>query len=175
MNKLITLFLIVGLTGCSLLMPKKAEAVTNINGNVESRCTVNTDTVGYYGNPNAYTLTTLPASAGQVPIVRVDTSLANAYKAQISYPTSFSSSPSLGDTVVWTGAVAVAQASSTDMSGYQAASTTADGGAMRIYDLTLAGTTWFNVTSVATYGGGSQKAFPGGSYSAVVVAECIAQ
>ena len=38
-----------------------------------------------------------------------------------------------------------------------------------------AGTTWFNVTSVATYGGGSQKAFPGGSYSAVVVAECIAQ
>ena len=58
MNKLITLFLIVGLTGCSLLMPKKAEAVTNINGNVEW-CTVNTDTVGYYGNPNAYTLTTL--------------------------------------------------------------------------------------------------------------------
>ena len=46
---------------------------------------------------------------------------------------------------------------------------------MRTYNLTLAGTTWFNVTSVATYGGGSQKAFPGGSYSAVVVAECIAQ
>ena len=175
MNKLITLFLIVGLTGCSLLMPKKAEAVTNINGNVESRCTVNTDTTGYYGNPNAYTLTTLPASAGKVPIVRVDTSLANAYKAQISYPTSFSSSPSLGDTVVWTGAVAVAQASSTDMSGYQAASTTADGGAMRIYELVHAGATWFSVSSVATYGGGQQKAFPGGSYSAVVTAECIAQ
>ena len=175
MNKLITLFLIVGLTGCSLLMPKKAEAVTNINGNVESRCTVNTDTVGYYGNPNAYTLTTLPASNGQVPIVRVDTSLANAYKAQISYPTSFSSSPSLGDTVVWTGAVAVDQTSSSDMSGYQAASTLSDGGAMRTYALAHAGTTWFSVTSVATYGGGQQKAFPGGSYSAVVVAECIAQ
>ena len=175
MNKLITLFLIVGLTGCSLLMPKKAEAVTNINGNVESRCTVNTDTVGYYGNPNAYTLTTLPASDGQVPVIRVDTSLANAYKAQISYPTSFSSSPSLGDSVTWTGTVAYASGSVSDMSGYQAASTTADGGAMRIYNLTLAGTTWFNVTSVATYGGGSQKAFPGGSYSAVVVAECIAQ
>jgi len=175
MNKLITLFLIAGLTGCSLLMPKKAEAVTNINGNVESRCTVNTDTVGYYGNPNAYTLTTLPASNGQVPIVRVDTSLANAYKAQISYPTSFSSSPSLGDTVVWTGAVAVDQTSSSDMSGYQAASTLSDGGAMRTYALAHAGTTWFSVTSVATYGGGQQKAFPGGSYSAVVTAECIAQ
>jgi len=175
MNKLITLFLIVGLTGCSLFMPKKAEAGTNINGNVESRCTVNTDTAGYYGNPNAYTLTTLPASAGQVPIVRIDTSLADAYKAQISYPTSFSSSPSLGDTTVWTGAVAVEQTSSTDMSGYQAASTTADGGAMRIYPLSIAGATWFSVSSVATYGGGQQKAFPGGSYTAVVVAECIAQ
>jgi hypothetical protein len=174
MNKLITLFLVVGLTGCSLFA-KKVEANTNINGNVESRCTVNTDTVGYYGNPNAYTLTTLPASNGQVPIGRVDTSLANAYKAQISYPTSFSSSPSLGDTVVWTGEVAVDQTSSSDMSGYQAASTVSNGGAMRTYALAHAGTTWFSVTSVATYGGGQQKAFPGGSYTAVVVAECIAQ
>ena len=174
MNKLITLFLIAGLAGCSLFA-SKVEAGTNINGNVESRCTVNTDTAGYYGNPNAYTLTTLPASNGQVPIVRIDTSLADAYKAQISYPTSFSSSPSLGDTVVWTGAVAVEQTSSTDMSGYQAASTTADGGAMRIYPLSIAGAAWFSVSSVATYGGGQQKAFPGGSYTAVVVAECIAQ
>ena len=174
MNKLFTIALVLGLTGCSLFT-SKVEANTNITGTVESRCTVNTDTAGYYGNPNAYTLTTLPASAGQVPIVRVDTSLANAYKAQISYPTSFSSSPSLGDTVVWTGAVAVEQTSSTDMSGYQAASTTADGGAMRIYELVHAGATWFSVSSVATYGGGQQKAFPGGSYSAVVTAECIAQ
>jgi hypothetical protein len=175
MKKLLITSLVLALAGCSLLMPKKVEANTNINGNVESRCTVNTDTVGYYGNPNAYTLTTLPASAGQVPIVRVDSSLANAYKAQISYPTSFSSSPSLSDTVVWTGEVTVAQTSSTDMSGYQAASTTADGGAMRIYPLTIAGTTWFSVSSQATYGGGQQKAFPGGSYTAVVVAECVAQ
>jgi hypothetical protein len=146
MRKLaLLLSLILGVTS--------AYAGTNINGNVESRCTVNTDTAGYYGNPNAYTLTTLPASAGQVPLVRIDTSLANAYKAQISYPTSFSSSPSLGDTVVWTGTVAVDQTSSSDMSGYQAASTTANGGAMRIYPLTIAG----------------------GSYTAVVVAECIAQ
>ena len=167
MNKLITIALMMGLTS--------AYAGTNINGTVESRCTVNTDTSGYYGNPNAYTLTTLPASAGQVPIIRIDTSLANAYKAQISYPTSFSSSPSLGDTTVWTGGVTVEQTSSTDMSGYQAASTTADGGAMRIYPLSIAGATWFSVASVATYGGGQQKAFPGGSYTAVVVAECVAQ
>ena len=167
MNKLITIALMMSLTS--------AYAGTNINGNVESRCTVNTDTAGYYGNPNAYTLTTLPASAGQVPIIRIDTSLANAYKAQISYPTSFSSSPSLGDTTVWTGGVTVEQTSSTDMSGYQAASTTADGGAMRIYPLSIAGATWFSVASVATYGGGQQKAFPGGSYTAVVIAECVAQ
>ena len=162
MNKLFTIALVLGLTGCSLFT-SKVEANTNITGTVESRCTVNTDTTGYYGNP------------GQVPIVRIDTSLANAYKAQISYPTSFSSSPSLGDTTVWTGAVGVDQTSSSDMSGYQAASTTANGGAMRIYPLTIAGATWFSIASVATYGGGQQKPFPGGSYTAVVIAECVAQ
>ncbi len=145
----------------------------DITGTVQSRCIVNTDTQGVYGNPNAYTLTTLPASAGQVPIVRIDASLANAYNAQISYPTSFSTSPSLSDTTAWEGAVGVEQTSSADMSGYQAASTTT--GAMRIYPLSIAGTTWFSVASTATYGGGQQKPFPGGSYKAVILAECIAQ
>ena len=145
----------------------------DITGTVQSRCIVNTDTPGVYGNPNAYTLTTLPASAGQVPIVRIDSSLANAYNAQISYPTSFSTSPSLSDTTAWEGAVGVEQTSSADMSGYQAASTTT--GAMRIYPLSIAGTTWFSVASTATYGGGQQKPFPGGSYKAVILAECIAQ
>jgi hypothetical protein len=162
---LITLSLILGVTS--------VYAGTNINGSVQSRCTVDTDTPGAYGNPNAYTLTTLPASAGQVPIVRFDVSLANAYFAQVSYPTSFSSSPSLSDSTTWTGAVTVAQTSSSDMNGYQAASTTT--GAMRQYALTVAGTTWFQATSVATYGGGQNKAFPGGAYTAVVVAECVAQ
>ena len=169
---LITLGLVFGLTACSLITDT-AEAGTNIDGSVQSRCTVDTDTPGAYGNPNAYTLTTVPASAGQVPIVRFDVSLANAYFAQISYPTSFSSSPSLSDSTTWTGAVTVAQTSSSDMSGYQAASTTT--GAMRQYALTVAGTTWFASTSVATYGGGQNKAFPGGSYTAIVVAQCIAQ
>ena len=163
---LLTIGLILGITS--------AYAGTNIDGSVQSRCTVETDTPGTYGNPNAYTLTTLPASSGQVPIVRFDVSLANAYFAQISYPTSFSSSPSLSDSTTWTGAVTVVQTSTSDMSGYQAASTTPTA-SMRQYALTVAGTTWFASTSVATYGGGQNKAFPGGSYTAVVVAECIAQ
>jgi hypothetical protein len=173
MKKLLTtLGLVFGLTACSLITDT-AQAVTNIEGSVQSRCTVDTDTPGAYGNPNAYTLTTLPASAGQVPIVRFDVSLADAYFAQVSYPTSFSSSPSLSDSVTWTGAVTVAQTSVSGMSGYQAASTST--GAMRQYALTHAGTTWISATSVATYGGGQNKAFPGGTYTAVVVAECVAQ
>jgi hypothetical protein len=164
---LLTISLIFGITAASY-------AGTNIDGSVESRCTVDTDTPGTYGNPNAYTLTTLPASSGQVPIVRFDVSLANAYFAQISYPTSFSTSPSLGDSTTWTGAVAVVQTSSSDMNGYQAASTTPST-SMRQYALTIAGTTWFSASSVATYGGGQNKAFPGGSYTAIVVAQCIAQ
>ena len=163
---LITLILIFGAT------PILAENI-DVTGTVQSRCTINTDTAGYYGNPNAYTLTTLPASAGQEPIVRFDVTLANAYFAQVSYPTAFTESPSLPDTVAWTGAVTVVQTSTSDMSGYQAASTTS--GSMRQYALTIAGTTWFKSTSVVTYGGGQNKAFPSGSYKAVVLAQCIAQ
>lgn len=173
MKKLITLFLAIGLTGCALFMPKEAAANTNITGNVESRCEVVTDIPGYYGNPNAYTLTTLPASNGQVPKIRITNSLANAYKAIVSFPTSFSSSPSLSNTVSFTGAVAIASASSSDMSGYQAASTVTNNGAMRTYSLTHAGTIYVTVSSEATYGG--NKAFPGGQYVAVAEASCVAQ
>ena len=173
MKKLITLFLAMGLTGCALLIPKEAAANTNITGTVESRCEVVTDIPGYYGNPNAYTLTTLPASNGQVPQIRITNSLANAYKAIVSFPTSFSSSPSLSNTVSFTGAVAIASASSSDMSGYQAASTVTNNGAMRTYSLTHAGTIYVTVSSEATYGG--NKAFPGGQYVAVAEASCVAQ
>ena len=41
------------------------------------------------------------------------------------------------------------------------------------FDLTLAGSAWFSVDSEADYG--YDKAFPAGSYSAMVTAECIAQ
>ena len=166
MKKLLIIGLILG------AISVQAENI-DITGTVQSRCTVNVDTPGAYGNPNAYTLTTAVASAGQDPIVRFDVSLANAYFAQVSYPTSFSSSPSLSDTVSWVGAVTVAQTSSSDMSGYQSASSLA--GSRRQYALTIAGTTWFKSTSVATYGGGQAKAFPGGTYKAVVLAQCIAQ
>ncbi len=145
----------------------------DITGEVQSRCIINTDTPGRYGNPNAYTLNTTAADGGQKPNVRIDVSLANAYFAQISYPTSFSTSPSLSDTVAWTGAVTVEQTSSSSMSGYQAASTFV--APLRQYALTVAGTTWFEITSVATYGGGQNKAFPSGSYRAIVLVECVAQ
>ena len=46
-------------------------------------------------------------------------------------------------------------------------------GMMDRYDLTATGSTWFQTSSTATLGG--NKAFPGGSYTALVVAECIAQ
>lgn len=39
-------------------------------------------------------------------------------------------------------------------------------------DLTIAGSTWFKVESSADYG--FDKAFPGGTYRAIVSAECIA-
>ena len=173
MKKLITAGLILLLTGCSLFSSKVQAGNIDITGTVQSRCIINTDTVGAYGNPNAYTLTTTAADGGQKPIVRVDVSLADSYYAQISYPTEFSSSPSLSDTVAWTGSVNSVPTSDAGMSGYQAASTTT--GSMRQYGLTVAGTTWFDVASAATYGGGQNKPFPGGSYKAVVLAECIAQ
>jgi len=41
------------------------------------------------------------------------------------------------------------------------------------FDLTVAGSVWFNVDSSADYG--YDKSFPAGDYTAMVVAECIAQ
>ena len=46
-------------------------------------------------------------------------------------------------------------------------------GMMDRYDLTATGSTWFETSSVAAMGG--TKAFPGGNYTALVLAECIAQ
>jgi len=159
------------LIALSLIIGATPILAIDIDGSVQSRCTVADVTPGKYGNPNAYTLTTDPSSAGQVPVVRFDTTLANAYYAQVSYPTSFSSSPSLSDNVTWTGAVTVKATGESGMSGYQSASTTT--GAMRQYGLSVAGSVWIQSTSVATYGG--NRAFPGGTYKAVVLAECVAQ
>lgn len=159
------------LIALSLILSATPIMAADIDGTVESRCTVATTVDGKYGNPNAYTLTTDPASNGQVPVIRFDTTLANAYYAQVTYPTSFSSSPSLADNVTWTGTVAVNATGESGMSGYQTASTTT--GAMRQYGLSVAGSVWIEATSVAVYGG--NRAFPGGAYKSVVLAECVAQ
>jgi len=157
-----------------LLFAKQATAAeVPIEGTAQSRCLINTDVAGVYGNPNAYTLTTAPADGGVIPVVRYDVSLADAYIARITYPTEFSASPSLSDMVTWTGSVSVSAVSSVAMADYD--TNKVEYNQTTDYDLTATGTTWFQITSTATYGGGGNKAFPGGTYRSVVVAECIAQ
>lgn len=155
------------------LFTLSAQAVdVPISGTVQSRCVITTDTPGTYGNPNAYTLTTSASDGGVQPIVRYDVTLANAYYAQITTPTSFSTSPSLNDTVTWTGSTEVSSVSdATGMAGYESAKTTS--GQTTQFNLTATGSTWFKSTSVATNGG--NKAFPGGNYSATIQAVCVAK
>lgn len=143
-----------------------------INGTVQSRCVITTDTAGVYGNPNAYTLTTDPSDGGQLAIVRFDVTLADAYYAEITAPSEFSSSPTLPDTVTWTGDTEVSAVSdATGMANYE--TNKVELGMTDKYDLTATGSTWFKTSSVATMGG--NKAFPGGNYTALVEALCIAQ
>lgn len=143
-----------------------------INGTVQSRCIITTDTAGVYGNPNAYTLTTDPASGGQLPVVRFDVSLADAYYAEITAPSEFSSSPTLPDVVTFTGDTEVSAVSdATGMGSYE--TNKIELGMTDKYDLTATGSTWFKTSSEATMGG--NKAFPGGNYTALVEATCIAQ
>jgi len=143
-----------------------------INGTVQSRCVITTDTPGVYGNPNAYTLTTTPADGGQLAIVRFDVTLADAYYAEITAPSEFSTSPSLPDTVTWTGDTEVSAVSdATGMANYE--TNKVELGMTDKYDLTATGSTWFKTSSTATMGG--NKAFPGGNYTAMVEALCVAQ
>lgn len=145
-------------------------ADTPISGTVESKCSIYTDVQGVYGNPNPYELSTAAADGGKQPIIRYDVASADYYTAKISYPTSFSSSPTLTDSVTWTGDVEVSSVSDTNMSGYEAAKVSTSNYVE--FDLTVAGTTWFKVSSNATYG--YNKSFPAGNYTAIAVAECIA-
>ena len=142
-----------------------------ITGQVQSRCIISTEVAGVYGNPNAYTLTTTPSDGGVLPIVRYDVSLADAYKARITYPTSFSTSPSLNDTVTFTGSTSVSEVSDAGMANYDTDAVEYD--STKEYALTTAGSTWFKTSSTATNGG--SRAFPSGTYRAVVQAECVAQ
>ena len=146
-----------------------ALANVDIVGNVEAKCVIQTDKSGVYGNPIASKLSTTPADGGVLPVIRYDVSIADAYTANITHPTSFTSSPPLSDTVAWTGSTSVTQTSVAGMSAYEAAKTVVD--STTIFDLTLAGSTWFSTASSAVYG--TAKPFSGGTYTASVVATCI--
>jgi hypothetical protein len=142
-----------------------------IEGNVESKCIINTDVNGVYGNPTPNKLSTLTADGGVASTIRYDVALADYYLARITTPTSFSTSPSLNDVVYWDGSTAVGEVSDSTMAAYDTDKVTYE--ATTEFDLTVAGSTWFNVTSVAEYG--YDRAFPGGTYRAIVQAECIAK
>jgi hypothetical protein len=150
-------------------MNAAAEEVT-ITGTVASKCVITTDTVGIYGNPTPSELSTAPADGGVLPIVRYDVLQADFYKARITYPESFSESPALTDVVTWTGDVTVAEVTDAGMSAYDTSKVEFNN--VTEVDLTIAGSTWFKVESTADYGVG--KAFPAGTYRAVVSADCIA-
>ena len=142
-----------------------------IEGNVQAKCVIRTDRAGVYGNPTASKLSALAADGGVTPIIRYDVALAGYYIARITHPTAFSTSPVLTDTVAWTGGASVSSVSDPLMSAYNAAKVEYD--ATTEFDLTTAGTTWFKVDSTAEYG--YNKAFPAGTYRAIIQADCIAK
>ena len=154
-----------------ILLACPAVATVDIVGTVEAKCVIQTTKSGIYGNPIASKLSTTPADGGVLPVIRYDVSIADSYTANITHPTSFSSSPSLSDTVAWTGSTSVTQTSDASMSGYEAAKVVVDD--TTIFDLTIAGSTWFSTSSSAVYG--SAKPLPGGTYTAVVQASCVAK
>ena len=154
----------------AVLATSAVQANIPINGTVESKCVLVTDTVGIYGNPLPNTLSTDPIDGGVIPIVRYDVLQANFYKAKITYPNTFSESPDLVDVVNWTGDVTVGEVSDATMSGYDTSKIEYNN--VTEIDLTIAGSTWFKIESEAEYG--YDRAFPAGTYRTVVTAECIA-
>jgi hypothetical protein len=155
----------------TLAMVGQAQAVeTPVVGTVASKCVIVTDTSGIYGNPTPSELSTDAVDGGVEPVIRYDVIQANYYKAVITTPRSFSVSPGLTDVVNWTGSVSTARVSVAGMSAYDAAKRTYDN--VTEFDLTIAGTTWFKASTKAEYG--YDKAFPAGTYRAVIGAECIA-
>lgn len=142
-----------------------------IGGYVEPKCSVWTDVSGVYGHPLPYKLSTLPADGGVHASIRFDIAQADYYLARITHPNSFSSSPTLNDALAWTGSSVVGQVSVAEMSAYEAAKVTYNN--VTEFNMTLAGSTWFTVSSSASYG--STKSLPAGNYTAMIKAECIAK
>ena len=170
---------IVGICGAAMYIatiPMISQAQENenvpITGIVQSKCIIQTDTPGVYGNPNAYTLSTDGADGGVESVVRFDITLADAYYAVITAPIAFSTSPTLPDVVTWTGDTEVESVSDAQgMGTYEADKI--EYGTSDKYDLTDTGSTWFKTSSEAVLGG--SRPFPGGTYTALVFAECIAK
>lgn len=150
--------------------PLAAESVP-ITGMVESKCSIFTDVQGVYGNPTPNILSTARADGGVLPVIRYDVASADYYKAKITHPNSFSTAPSLPDFVAWEGTTSVKEVSDPLMSDYETNKIEYDN--VTEFDLTVAGTVWFEVDSSADYG--YNKAFPAGNYTALVTAECIAK
>ncbi len=152
------------------IAPAMASEEAVITGNVESKCVINTDVNGVYGNPTAGKLSTLASDGGVMPIIRYDVALGDSYTARITAPNSFSTSPTLTDAVNWTAEVEVSEVSDAAMSDYETDKVEYE--YTTEFDMHTAGTTWFKITSKAEYGYG--KTYPAGQYRAIVLAECIA-
>jgi len=165
------MFKLVSVLSLSVFVLNAIAEETPITGTVESKCMIVTDIEGIYGNSTPSNLSTDPADGGVEPIIRFDVLQPDYYKAVISHPISFSQSPPLSDVVTWTGSTSVNEVSDTQMSGYDTNKVTYDNSTE--YDLTVAGSTWFKVSSEADYG--YDRAFPSGIYRSMVTAECIAQ
>jgi hypothetical protein len=141
-----------------------------ITGVVTSRCVIYTETPGVYGNPSPSVLSTAAVDGGVQAIVRYDVVQSGYYKAVITTPNSFTSAPALSDVVNWTGNVDVSRVTDAAMSAYSTN--------RRLYNntteinLTVPGSVWFKADSKAEYG--YNKAFPAGTYRAIVTAACIA-
>ena len=150
-----------------------AGASIPINGTIESKCVIQSDTAGMFGNPTVDKLSTKAADGGVMPIVRYDIVTASKYKAVITTPTSFSTSPTLSDSVDWTSTTIAGQMSDAAMSVFNTDKVIYNNGHTTEFDLVKAGSVWFNVTSEAEYGYG--KAFPSGNYTALIDAQCIAK
>ena len=153
------------------ILPLHAVANVPIQGTVESKCVIQTDTSGIYGNPNPSKLSTDATDGGVQPIICYDILAADHYKAVLTYPNSFSSSPVLEDVVDWEGEVTVGQTSEAGMSAFETDKVEYNNTVE--FNLTMAGSVWFEVFSTADYG--YDKSFPAGNYTAMVLAECIAQ
>lgn len=141
-----------------------------ITGRVTPKCVIYTEVPGVYGNPSPNILSTLPADGGVQPIIRYDVVQSGYYKAVITTPTSFSTSPTLPDVVNWTGSVDVSRVTDAAMSAYSTSKIQYNSTTEIV--LSVPGTVWFKAESKAEYG--YNKAFPAGDYRSVVTASCIA-